>query len=336
MLPVSTATLTGYYIHPNILTSPPHHQWVMSTGWDLRDAQPMRANNYGFAATRDFQPGQQAIGLVGDSYVEASMLAWTERPAAQLELALGGQRPVYALGGPGSSLLDYAERIRWAYDVLGIREFVVLMESTDASQVMCDSGNVHAHCLEPDGLAPVIRHRPPSGPIKDLVRRSALAQYLVSQLKLTPARLLSPEFWKSGGPHTHDSKMALHRQNMSAEDSSIPARQVAVIDAAVDEFQRAVGNLSGLQLVFVIDMNRRNLEVGRQDPDQSFRVEQRLRAAGYSIVRGEPYYREHLSRSSLRLDMGPHDAHLNATGVKLLMTAASELLRGQPAGSLSK
>jgi len=336
VLPVSTATLTGYYIHPNILTNPPHHQWIMSTGWDLRDAQRMRANNFGFAATVDFQPGHAAIGLVGDSYVEASMLSWAERPAAQLELALGSRRPVYALGGPGSSLLDYAERIRWAYDVLEVREFVVLMESTDATQALCDSGNVHARCLDPETLTPVLRHRSAPGLIKGLARHSALVQYLVSQLKLTPARILQAEFWKSGGPSTHEAKVPVHRRSQAEGAQRISARQATVIDAAVTEFHRLVDPLPDLRVVFVIDMNRKNLEAGRQDPDQSHHVQQRLREAGYAALRGETYYREHLSRSSLRLDMGPHDAHLNATGVKLLMAAASMLLNERPATALGR
>lgn len=326
-LPVSTATHTGYHIHPNILTSPPHHRWTMATGWDLRDVQHMRANNFGFAAERDFLPGSVAIGLVGDSYVEASMLPWSERPAAQLERALGGQRPVYALGGPGSSLLDYAERIRWAYENLGLRDFVVMMESTDASQSLCNSGNVHARCLDPEQLTPVLQHRPSSGLAKDLLRESALAQYLVSQLKLTGSRLVSPDFWRSGAPAEHAPTIAAAARAEAGEPANLSARQKTVIDAAVDEFLRNTASLQGLRLVFAIDMNRRNLEADEHRPDEGYHVEKRLKAAGLAVVRGEPYYREHQRHSPLRLDMGPHDGHLNAIGVRLLMTAAAEALQ---------
>lgn len=328
-LPVSTATHTGYHIHPNILTNPPHHRWTMSTGWDLRDVQHMRANNHGFAAEHDFQPGSNAIGLVGDSYVEAAMLPWADRPAAQLERALGGQRPVYALGGPGSSLLDYAERIRWAHETLGLRDFVVMMESTDASQALCNSGNVHARCLEPQRLTPVLQHRPPSGAAKDLLRESALAQYLVSQLKFTGARLFSPDFWRSGAPAEHTPNMTAAVPAGAGEPTSLSVRQKAVIDAAVDEFLRNTARLQGLRLVFAIDMNRRNLEAGVQRPDEGYHVEKRLQAAGYTVVRGEAAFREHQRQSALRLDMGPHDGHLNAIGVRLLMTAAANAAKQQ-------
>ena len=98
VLPVSTSTDTGYYTDPLILTYPARHQWVMSTGWDLRNAQHMQANNLGYAAEHDFVRDERAIALIGDSYVEASMLDIADRPAAQLERQLG-TRPVYAMGG---------------------------------------------------------------------------------------------------------------------------------------------------------------------------------------------------------------------------------------------
>lgn len=324
-LPVSTSTQTGYYIHPNILTNPPHHRWTMATGWDLRDVQHLRANNYGFAAEHDFKPGSGAIGLVGDSYVEASMLPLEDRPASQLERALGGKTPVYALGGPGSSLLDYAERIRWAHAALGLRNFVVMMESTDASQALCNSGNVHARCLDPELLQPVVQQRPPSGGAKDILRQSALAQYLVSQLKFSGARLTNPDFWRSGAPDEHaaSTQESTRPTALELEPAPLPVRQRAIIDAATDEFLREMAGLQGVRLVFAIDMNRRNLVAGVQRVDEGYYVAQRLKAAGYPVVQGEPLYREHQRQSPLRLDMGPHDGHLNALGVKLIMTAAA-------------
>lgn len=326
-LPVSTSTNTDYHIHPNILTNPPHHRWTMATGWDLRDVQHMHANNYGFASEHDFQLGRAAIGLVGDSYVEASMLPWADRPAAQLERALGGRRPVYAMGGPGSSLLDYAERIRWAYETLGLRDFVVMMESTDGSQALCDSGNVHARCLDPERLTPVLQHRPASNWAKDLLRESALAQYLVSQLKFSGARLTSPDFWRSGAPEEPAPKAAAAAPARAGERAPVSERQWIVMDAAVDEFLRNTISLPDLRLVFAIDMNRRNLDAGVQRPDEGYHLEQRLRAAGYSVVRGEAIYRAHQRRSPLRLDMGPHDGHLNAVGVQLLMTTTARAMQ---------
>lgn len=327
-LPVSTSTRTGYHIHPDILTNPPHHRWTMATGWDLRNVQHMRSNNHGFAAEHDFVSGSGAIGLVGDSYVEAAMLPWADRPAAQLERALGGQRAVYAMGGPGSSLLDYAVRIRWAHQTLGLTDFVVLMESTDATQAVCGSGNVHARCLDAATLMPVTRHRPPSGVLTDVLRGSAMAQYLVSQLKFSPSRLTQAGFWSSGAP-AHGAAAIPAAVAPTAARPALSAQQQAIVERAVEAFQAELQGLNGLRLLFVIDMNRRNLEAGVQRADEGYHVEQRLRAAGHAVVRGEAAYREHQKTSPLRLDMGPHDGHLNALGVALLMKSAARAMQEQ-------
>ena len=318
-LPVSTATNTGYYVAPNILNYPPRHEWTMATGWDLRNVQHLRSNNMGFAAEHDFVAGSDAVALIGDSYVEASMLPLADRPAAQLERALGG-RQVYAMGGPGSSLLDYAERIEWAHQTLGLNQFVVLMEHVDASQAVCDSGNVHAHCLLPDTLKPVVRRRPPSGAMKDFLRESALAQYLNSQLKFSPSRLVSPDFWRSGAP---SETIQLGAPPATTARVSLTQQRQKVIDAAVDTFFMRLETLPDIRVVFVIDMNRRNLETGVNQPDEGYHLAARFQERGHLVVRGEPLYREHQRASPLRLDVGPYDQHLNKIGVALLMNAAA-------------
>ncbi|MBT9465177.1 MAG: hypothetical protein IV113_14190 [Hydrogenophaga sp.] len=327
VLPVSTATRTDYHLTPNLLTYPPHHEWTMATGWDLRNVQHMRSNNMGFAAEHDFVSGSDAVGLIGDSYVEASMLPPADRPAAQLGRALGG-RLVYAMGGPGSSLLDYAERIEWAYQTLGLRTFVVLMEHVDASQALCGSGNVHARCLLPDTLEPALRRRPPSSPLKDVLRESALAQYVNSQLKFSASRLTSTDFWGTGAP-SEAAKPNMDPAATAASTAPAPLEpeQKKVVDAAVNEFFRQFETMKDIRVVFVIDMKRRNLETGGNKPDEGYHLAQRLLERGQLVVRGEPLYREHQRRSTLRLDMGPHDTHLNGIGVKLLMDAAAEVLK---------
>ena len=322
-LPVSTATNTGYYVAPNILNYPPGHEWTMATGWDLRNVQHMRSNNMGFAAEHDFVPGSDAVGLIGDSYVEASMLPLADRPAAQLERALGGRR-VYAMGGPGSSLLDYAERIKWAHQTLGLKTFVVLMEHTDASQTLCDSGNVHARCLSAGTLESTIRRRPPSGALKNLLRESALAQYLNSQLKFSPSRLISPDFWRSGAPPEPEGPPRV----VAPTDQPPLALEVrSTVDAAVGAFFEQVSGLEALRVVFVIDMNRQNLESGVRAPDESYHLAQRLLDRDQVVVQGEPLYREHFRQSPLRIDVGPYDQHFNRLGVALLMNAAAQALQ---------
>lgn len=185
VLPVSSSTATGYWFDPNILTYPAHHEFRTASGWNLANAHRHRSNNTGFLDARDFVADPAAVALVGDSFTESSMLAAVDRLGPQLERAVG--RPVYALGAPGTSLLDYAERIRFASQRFGIRDFVLVLEKGDLAQSLCGSGNVAAACLDRDTLEPRTVKQAEPGLLKRIARESAFAQYLFSQLKIDPA-----------------------------------------------------------------------------------------------------------------------------------------------------
>jgi hypothetical protein len=324
-LPVATATLTGYHIDPAILTYPPHHTWRTATGWDLRNAQTLRSNNLGFASDRDFVPDAQAVALIGDSFVEASMLSASDRPGPQLERLLGGNRAVYALGGPGSSLLDYAERIRYARGRLGVSRFVVLMEAGDIRQALCGSGNVHSACLDRKTLAPATQTQPEPSTLKRVLRHSALAQYVAGQLKADPQRLLREAFVRSAPAHPADGGATARRR----PPKTLSASAMEMVDTVTDVFlARVAPYLQGAQLVIVVDGRR----TGPRTPVTEVQLErdrfiERARAAGATVIDAEPLYARHAARSRLSLDVGPYDGHLNALGVGIVMGAAAGALK---------
>jgi hypothetical protein len=323
VLPVSSATLTGYHTDPQILTYPAGHQWRVATGWDLRNARGLRANNAGFVADHDFLRDAQAVALVGDSFVEASMLREPERPGAQLEAALGG-RPVYALGGPGSALLDYAERIRHAHTQFGVRDFVVLMERGDVRQSLCGSGNIHGPCLDRANFAPRTETQPPPGLAKRVLRHSALAQYLLGQLKLSPQRLWRQALAQSQPP----AESAARAGAVKAVTAEERARALSEVDAVARTFfDRAKPHVQG-RLVIVLDGERDGVPLP-VDADDGARAHfiALARQAGATVIDAEPLYRAHYAASALKLEVGPYDAHLNALGLSLLMRAAAGALR---------
>ena len=140
---------------------------------------------------RDFVSAENAIALVGGSYVEVSMLAVGDRPAAQLERALDGRSAVYEFGARGTVLLDYAQRIRFVHDRLCFRGFVVLLEAGEVRQSLCGSGNIYSQCMNRETLA-IETHRLPDASFQErIVRRSGLAQCVFSQLKPDARRMLS-------------------------------------------------------------------------------------------------------------------------------------------------
>lgn len=320
ILPVSTATLTGYHGDPDLLTYPAGHRWVTSTGWDLRNAQRLQANAQGFLADHDFVRNPDAVALIGDSYVEGSMLDAPARGGAQLEALLGG-RPVYAMGSPGTALLDYAQRIRWAHETFGVRDMVLLVEKGDARQVRCNSGNIHSRCLDPVTLAPRVQRFPEPGLAKRLARHSALLQYVFSQIKLDGARF---------------AREMLTRQAPTSDAAKAPdagpgeaalAEERRVIDAAVQEFYRVARPHVQGRLVILVDGQRDPARrTAGPDPFQRAYLMERLREGGAQVIDLEPLYARHAAASPLSLDVGPYDGHLNRLGLGVAMQAGAQAL----------
>lgn len=325
VLPVSTSTNTGYYTDPVILTYPARHQWTMSTGWDLRNAQRMQANNLGYAAQHDFVRNARAIALIGDSYVEASMLDIADRPAAQLERRLGA-RPVYAMGAPGTALLDYAERVRYASQQLGVQDFVIMVEGADVRQALCGSGNVNGPCLDPKTLAPKTETLLLASAAKQWLRQSALAQYLVSQLKVTPQGLLK-QLTANTNPHATPPAAPA---NNAAQAQAEQAQAMHVVDVVTGLFfDRVKPHVSG-KLVIILDTDRKAVFEGAVPPDPARqRFIELAQAAGAVVVDAQPVIAAHAARSPHKLVVGPYDGHMNPLAIDLVTQAAAIAFNAQ-------
>ena len=284
-------------------------------------------NNFGFAAQHDFMWNPNAVALVGDSFVEASMLALNDRPAAQLEAALQGRREVYALGSPGTALLDYAERIRFAHDHFGTRDFVVLMERGDVMQALCGSGNIHAQCLDRKTLEPRVLRLPDPGLAKRILRESALAQYVFSQLKVSTDRLWEQAVAQSR-PVSVSPSPARAPADSSAAAHARPAPMREVDEISRVFFERIKPYVSG-KLILVVDSDRVRIERGEppSDPIREHFIDL-ARAAGAVVVDSEPLFIAHGVESPLALEVGPYDAHMNSLAIGIVMGAAARALRG--------
>lgn len=319
-LPVSSATILGYHDDPEILVYPAHHDWQMSTGWDMRNPQRLRSNNAGFAAQRDFVPDPKAIALIGDSYIEASMLPAVDRPAVQFERALGGRRPVYGMGAPGSSLLDYAERVRYASTQWGVRDFVLLVEAGDLRQSLCGSTNVHSACLDRKTLAPQRERFREPGLAKQLLRESALAQYLLGQLRLDGATFVEATFSR------------VTPEMMAAQKAGVlgprhPALAPEVIDTIIATFIERIRPYTTGRTIIIVD-GRRTGPPHKLEPLDLERLHamRRFREAGFTLVDAEALYGVHLAGSPLSVEVGPYDKHLNALALRMIFEATAKEL----------
>ncbi|MEI7967534.1 MAG: hypothetical protein WCJ69_00990 [Betaproteobacteria bacterium] len=314
VLPVSTSTDTGYHIDSRIVTYRPHHEFRLSTGWNLERPMHLRANNFGFLSQRDFVPNPKAIALVGDSFVNASMLEPGDRIGDQLQRALGA-RPVYAMGGPGSSLLDYAERIRLASEKLEVRDFVVVLEMGDIRQVYCGSGNVHGPCLDRQSGAPRVETQPAPSTLKLLLRHSAFLQYILGHLRFDPMSRLRKAL-AFGEPPVARGPQG-YFAGMTREDVD---RILAIF------FERTAPFRKG-RLLMVVDSDRLAINRGETatDPMRAHLIS-RARTLGAEVIDTDPIFRQHVERTGLHLEVSPHDSHWNGLATQLVASAVAGTL----------
>lgn len=323
ILPVSGATAVDYLIDPQILTYPPNHRFTMSTGWDLRNAQHLQANNAGFVADLDFVPDPRAVALIGDSHIEAVSLPARDRPAAQLQALLGPQRPVYALGSPGTSLLDHAERVRLAAQRWGVEDMVVLVDVGDIRQSLCGSGQVASPCVDQATGQPSEDRRPAPTWVRRLLRNSAVLQYLLGQIKVSLDEL---------GPALRDLPATLvpgrrapppRRPAPLDESPRMQARLQAVGQLFFDRIRPYVRG----RLVVLINRPARGSDTSALPLADSDRFAELARHEGATVIDLGDRYADHRRRSPLALVIGPYDGHENALGTALIAQAAAEGLR---------
>lgn len=315
LLPVSSATLIADHAGLGIPTYPPGHAWTTSTGWDLRNAHRHRANVQGFLAAQDFQRNPDAVALIGDSFVEASMLAPEDRLAPQLAARLS--RPVYAIGSPGSALLDYGVRLQWAAREFGIRDAVLLLERGDVRQSRCGSGNNMSLCMDPRSGALVRVELPAPGLAKRILRNSALAQYLMGQLKLEPAALLANVQRQLHG--AEGTPAPTHAPSGRGDELSDADRRLT--DQVAAHFFAQLADFKG-RLVLVVDADRIGMNGGGSGTDAAREYFLELaRRRGLIVVDLRPTFRQHKDASDRALEVGPYDAHLNRLGLGLTARA---------------
>lgn len=315
LLPTPTATLSGTYVAPHVTTYPPGHEFRSATGWSFLNPQSHRANAHGFIPDRPFHPTKTAVALVGDSLVEESMLPVEQRLASILEDFRGGAS-VFSMGFGGSSLFDYLERIRYARDSIGLTTFWIVVERADIRESACEGGSYYDACLDAGGA--IIR--PEHGrrkAVRDVLARSALLQYFVGVLRLSPGRFL-----------------AIFRSSRMADDSArnSPPRVVAspMESAVVERFLHEVQQLSADRVGLVLDPEIGDL--GRGEPFGNPALAllyRRAREMGIPVVHPRRALAEYSAATGLDMRVGPYDAHWN---VRANCVIAQEVLDTLPGG----
>ncbi len=318
ILPTPTATRMGQYIDPLISTYPPNFEFQSATGWAFLNPQQQRSNEFGFIPDHPFSYSPDAVALIGDSLVEQSMLVSSDRLAMQLENGRSGA-PVFSLGIPGSSLFDYLERIRFARDKLGVRKFWIVVEGADVRQSLCEHAAYVDVCLDTNGEI-LRKKKPPRDPLRDIFAHSAVLQYFIGVLRLSPKALVE----SINRPAL--SKMEESTATVADKPSGIPLSSAEV--SVIERFFRELSSFNSIKVGLVIDPRLGDLNRNDEFINPALEsVYRRAIAAGIAVV--HPFWdlKQYSDLTGLEMRVGPYDEHWNARANAVI---AKAILRDAP------
>lgn len=298
-----------------------------SVGPNMIRDQKHRTNNAGFVSPVDYDRAEEPLlAVVGDSYVEALMVPSGQTVQDVLRDELSPGRRVYGFGISGSALPQYLMWARLAAEEYGADEVIILVVSTDFDESLMQYRRRSGfHFLRGDLDAcdlsiARLDHEP--GPLRPLVKNSALLRYLVFNMNILQNPILRDivTFFRSlgqGGTTSADdgTKSGIVARDPSLEDALLRHSKCGV-DWIVANADRVIG-LPKSRIRFVVDGGRDQGHETITGAPRAYVDEMRAyfleaaRAAGYEALDLAPSFKR-----ALAAGQGPFepdgDSHWNA------------------------
>jgi hypothetical protein len=299
-----------------------------SLDWNFKVVNEIRINNEGFVNDNDYfvnAPGP-LLAVIGDSYIEASIVPFDQTMHAGLaNMVVPQEGRVYSFAASGAGLSQYLIWAQYAQIKFRPNAFVFSIVSNDFSDSLYHlqryPGFHHFERLPNDEMALRRVDYEPS-PIRRILRGSALAMYLATNLKI--ARAFQIESWQFG---KNDQEWVANIPR------ALPEKNLADFRWAVDQFIEAIPDYTGLpysKIVFTIDAIRRamydaeDLESAQTSVWAKMRryVAEQARAKGITVVDLQPVFSESYQNKGKRFEF-PTDSHWNSLGHELVARAVS-------------
>ena len=318
-----------------ILHFTPNRPFVNSLGWNMHNVVHGRVNNAGFVNDQDYvRDGPPLIAVIGDSFIEAQMVAYPQTLQGRLAAALAPKFRVYSFAGSGAPLKPVSDlgglrregirRARRGYQRCGERFRREPCGATASGQASGSTRRIANGVLHLK-LTP---HR--AGTLISLARQSALARYVIINLgiqnRLFSIRWLAEMIF--GKPANAQPRYA------GNTDASTDEKRVRDLLAAIDAFFRDVPERVGLppeRVLFTLD-GFRNADAARDGQGTYFDLMRRAfiekaAAKGYEVIDLDTRFIPRHARTGESFEFH-EDNHWNAAGHEVAFEAvmASKLL----------
>jgi len=177
---------------PAITGGEPGNQFVYTRDWNFTLFNRGEVNSDGFHAAGEFPPSgaDDVTIVVGDSFIESVMVPADQTLQARLGMDLhGSAKSVPGLGISGAELGAMHYFIERANTIWQVDNVVLVVGSNDIKNANFSRGMPY---YSPDGnlVSQEAKSKIRSTYIKDVVKKSALANFVVGQLRLWPKKMV--------------------------------------------------------------------------------------------------------------------------------------------------
>lgn len=238
-----------------VLHFEPNREFTYSKGWSLALARTGRTNNVGYVNDQDYAPGgpRPLIAVIGDSFIEAQMVAQRDTLQGRLQRHLAGQARVYSFGASGAALSQYLAFASHAREIYEPDGYVFVIIANDFDESLMAYGmraGFHQFRKNSDASLDLVRNDyEPSTP-RILARQSALARYLVLDLEVQRVLTL---FRDRGKEYVGNTAAAMSAERLADSE--------AVVDAFFERLPDATG-VPASRVLFLVDGMRPQLYDG--------------------------------------------------------------------------
>lgn len=239
-----------------VLHFTPNRPFVNSLGWTMHNVVHGRVNNAGFVNDQDYvRGGPPLIAVIGDSFIEAQMVAYPQTLQGRLAAALKDKFRVYSFAGSGAPLSQYLIWAGFAVKEYGARAVVINVVGNDFDESLGAyriGPGFWQYAPDANGVLQLRLNPHEAGALISLARHSALARYLIINLgiqnRIFSIRWLGEMIF--GKPANAQPRYA------GNTDSSTGEKRVRDSLAAIDAFLRDLPERVGLpadRVLFTLD-----------------------------------------------------------------------------------
>jgi len=295
-LPVATAFERDEQAFP-IRHWKPYSNYTYSNGWNFRNPQSGRVNNYGFVNVMDYQAGKADVLVIGDSYIEAQQVP-QEMTLHAVNQSITGLA-TYAIGINDSHFADYVRYMEYGVKEYAPEFVVVKLFDSDLYKAFSNPKPQGSYFQLDNEQATLVTNKINlnSGKLRNQLKKSNVLRYLFLNLML---------------PKKAIAAMKSIIKPAKADDTELAVKQFPY-QAVFSLFEQKLKQLS---------VNKKNVIF---ITDSEF-VSQSVAEMGYKSVNSQHILQQFQQETGFQGNNLPYDGHWNFRGHYLVGSQVAETI----------